>query len=251
MDRTKFEELGDKMKSFEGFRTSSKFDPSKPLLARLDGRAFHTFTKGLKRPYDERFSKLMKDTASFLVEKTHADLAYTQSDEISLFWRQKTVTDETSSSFLFDGKKQKLVSVLASIATSKFSSDLKNVISEKQNEYPTFDCRVWQVPSEVEVKECFEWRMTDAERNAVSMASSFHFSHSKLHGVSVKHRLKMLKEIGVNFDEYPSFFKRGVFLKKEVRLVNLSDEELILIPEKHRPTGPILRNFIIEVENPW
>lgn len=251
MDRDNFDKLGDKMKHYEDVETHHKFDANKPLLARLDGRAFHTFTRGLKRPYDERFSNLMKETAKFLIEKTHADLAYTQSDEISLYWKQRIVNDDVKQSFLFDGKKQKLVSVIASMATSKFSMDLLSVIPEKSNEYPTFDCRVWQVPSEHEVEQCFKWRQADAKRNAVSMASSSCFSHKKLHGVSIKHRLKMLKEIGVNFEEYPKFFREGVFLKKSVEHVVLTQEELDKIPVAFQPNGPVQRTVILEVDNPW
>ena len=79
-----FDPLGDRMKDYEGRETKRRFLPLLPVCARLDGRAFHTWTKNLERPFDKRFVNLMRDVTSYLVQETNAVVGYTQSDEISL-----------------------------------------------------------------------------------------------------------------------------------------------------------------------
>jgi tRNA(His) guanylyltransferase len=104
------------MKWYESRYTGDQFMPMVPVLARLDGRSFHSFTKGLKRPYDERLTGLMVETTQ-LVQETNARCGYTQSDEITLVW----LAEEWESDIFFAGKLQKMNSILASMTTAFFN----------------------------------------------------------------------------------------------------------------------------------
>jgi tRNA(His) 5'-end guanylyltransferase len=136
--------LGDKLKEFEFREAGRTCLPGLPIIARLDGRAFHTFTKGLQRPYDQRLSDAMVATTCALIEETHASLGYTQSDEITLLWQNKY--SETSE-MLFSGRYQKLTSILASLASVEFFKQVIANIPEKKDRTPVFDCRVFQLPT--------------------------------------------------------------------------------------------------------
>lgn len=103
MNRHDFEKLGNLHKSYEVL-TDTKLMPGLPIMIRLDGRAFHTFTKGLKRPYDEGMSRSMIETAKFLVHHLNADISFTQSDEISLGFKNDILDEST----LFSSRIQKL-----------------------------------------------------------------------------------------------------------------------------------------------
>ena len=160
--------LGDRMKQWEFVETSRKAMRGLPLLARLDGRSFHTYTRGLDRPFDTRLSRCMLGTMEYLVKETHALTGYVQSDEITLLW---DVDVNSESQFLFDGKFQKLVSVLAGMASAKFSRLANKFLPLKDELLPVFDCRVWQVPTKAEAANVFLWRELDATKNAISMAA--------------------------------------------------------------------------------
>ena len=105
--------LGDRIKSYEELSTSRQLMPNCPVYARIDGRAFHTFCRGLEKPFSRAFIEVMKETCKFLVEETNACIGYVQSDEISLGW-------ENIDKAPFGGRVQKLESNLASLASAKF-----------------------------------------------------------------------------------------------------------------------------------
>lgn len=238
------DKLGDRLKELEQAEAGRKAVKGFPLMARLDGRAFHTFTRGLARPYDVRLSDLMTDTTKFLVENTHAMVGYTQSDEISLCWFEEA---DSVGQYLFDGKFQKLTSVLSSLATTYFAKNLAARLPEKADVYPTFDCRVWQVPTIQDAYLNFLWRQDDAVKNSISMAAQAEFSHKVLDKVNSLEKKAMLEAAGKSWDDHPEFFKSGTFVKRVVKSVELSSEQLAEIPEKHRPTGPVLRTFVEDV----
>jgi tRNA(His) 5'-end guanylyltransferase len=127
--------IGDRMKSYEAHETSRRSMKRLPICVRVDGRAFHTFTRGLDRPFDEGFSKAMIETCKFLVSETHAKIGYTQSDEITLIFWDSTHSGEP----LFGGKLFKLTSVLASLATGGFMSQIPEHIPSKVGVIPSFD----------------------------------------------------------------------------------------------------------------
>lgn len=239
--------LGDRMKLFEQQEAGRTAFRQLPLMARLDGRTFHSFCRGLDKPYDKRFSHLMIETAKHLVDETQAKIGYVQSDEISLCWMLENYEQE----FLFNGKFQKLTSILAATATAFFNRGLLSVIPEKSHLLPVFDCRVWNVPTLKEAYHAILWRQQDATKNAISMAAHTYFSHKSLqgmHGGQMQERL--WAEKGINFNDYPPFFKRGVFVKRHKVEKMLSDEELARIPEQHRPAGPVMRT-VIEAMDIW
>jgi tRNA(His) 5'-end guanylyltransferase len=234
--------LGDRLKAVEQVEAGRRCDRTKPLMARLDGKAFHTFTRGLERPYDVRLSTLMIDTARYLVEQTHAKLSYTQSDEISLHW---TIPDPTSGeTFLFSGKYQKMASVLAGMASAFFTKELAARIPEKAHLLGVFDCRVWNVEDMNEVYLNYLWRQQDAVKNSISMAAQACFSHKTLHGVGSEEKKQKLRDIGHPWEAEPEFFKWGSFAARRSFAAPLTPEQLNKIPEKFRPTGDVMRSDV-------
>lgn len=226
--------LGDRMKAYEARETARVFLPMIPVYARIDGRSFSRLTKGMARPYDSVMSNIMVETTKALVESTQARMGYTQSDEISLVW----LTDDPKSEMFFAGKVQKMVSVLASLATSAFirtllTTDYKGLIDKM----PQFDARVFNLPTKTEAANAFLWREKDATKNAVSMAARAYFSHKQLQGKSSAEMQEMLFGSGVNFNDYPAFFKRGTFVRRVVTERSLTPEEWLAIPAGRRPAA--------------
>ena len=243
--------LGDRMKGYEMAEAGRMLMPGLPILIRLDGKAFHTFTKGLQRPFDKRLSDLMVDTTKFLVEQSNAVVGYTQSDEISL----AIYTDDPNSEVYFGGRIQKLCSVLASMATAYFNRHLPTAIPEKADKFAYFDSRVWNVPTLVEAANVFVWRELDATKNAISMAAQHYFSHTALQGKHGSEMQEMLfSQHGVNFNDYPSFFKRGSYVRRVTKAIKFSAEEISRLPPKHaartNPDLMIERSVVERVELP-
>jgi tRNA(His) 5'-end guanylyltransferase len=184
----------------------------------------------------------MVDTARYLVEHTHAKLGYTQSDEITLYWMNKQPLEE--SSYMFDGKFQKLTSVLAGMASAFFTKELAVRIPEKAHLLGVFDCRVWNVESFDEVKDNFIWRQDDAVKNSISMAAQAVYSHKELHGVGSNEKKWMLRVAGKPWENEPEFFKWGSYVARVSFAAPLTEEQLAKIPEKFRPTGPVTRSEV-------
>lgn len=240
--------LGNRMKEYESHETDRRFISGLPLYARIDGRGFSKFTKNMVRPYDTRLSDCMVSATKVLVERTHATIGYTQSDEISLVW-----TDPN----WFDGKVMKMASVLAGLTTASFINgiqykwvdpDMCDLISA----LPHFDARVIALPSLMEASNMLLWRNLDATKNAISMAASHYYSHSQLHGKNGSEKQEMLFKKGINFNDYPYFFKRGTWIKREVVDVTLSPDQLNKIPEKHRPdpNQTVKRTYVTSFDLP-
>ena len=246
-DKTDGSSIGDRMKAYESPDISRLAFKGQPLIARLDGKSFHTFTKGLKRPYDARLSKMMTDLMASLVDRFGATIGYTQSDEITLAWY---TTPDSTVDYPFSGRFQKLDSLLAGYASAWFSAELAHGrIEEKSGHLAYFDCRSFVVPSLQEAYHAFLWRQQDAVKNAISMAAQSLFPHKALIGLNGKMKQeKMWVEHGVNFNDYPAFFKRGTFARRVKEERVLTAEQLARIPEQHRPTGPVLRSFIDTVD---
>lgn len=205
-------ELGDRIKMYEKLETSNRFLPMVPIYARIDGRSFSKFTRNMTKPYDVCMSTIMQEVTQYLVKETGAKIGYTQSDEISLVFLQ----DNSDSDVFFSGKKQKMISVLAGLATAKFVQLAIDLFPEECDKtLPVFDCRVFQVPSKVEAVNCFVWRSQDAIRNSIQMAGRAEFSHKELDHKSSKDILDMLiNDKGINWNNYPKFFKEGSFWQR-------------------------------------
>jgi tRNA(His) 5'-end guanylyltransferase len=252
--------LGDRMKWYESRYTSDQFMPMVPVLARMDGRSFHTFTKGLKRPYDKRLSDLMIAVTKFLVQETNARCGYVQSDEISLVW----LAEDWESDIFFSGKLQKMNSVLASLTSTYFNLLLPQYLPEKvptiSNKdtvptVPVFDSRVFQVPTNFEAVNCFIWREQDATRNSVQMAAQSCFSHADCQNKSGSELQDMLwKQMDINWNDYPNFFKRGTYVRRKNIERRFTAEELAALPPKHaantNPDLTIKRTAVMEENFP-
>jgi tRNA(His) guanylyltransferase len=232
MNKLQFDKLGDRCKSYEMAEAGRRALPGIPLLARLDGRSFHTYTRGMKRPFDPDFSHMMVTTTAALVEEFQAAAGFTQSDEITLLWPLFDSQSETQ--YPFGGRIQKIQSVTAGMASAIFNRLALKYFPDKQH-IPVFDCRVWQVPSPKDAVDVFAWRQADAEKNSVQMAARSVASHKELHGKGRKAQHDLLHAKGLNWNDFPPHQKRGVFVKRVLTMAPLSAETLEKIPPKKRP----------------
>lgn len=248
MSKNKKDSFGDRMKKYEGMEADRILLPGLPICVRLDGRAFHTFTRGLDRPYDERLSVMMIETTKRLVEETHALIGYTQSDEISLIYAPAVSSEE----LLFGGRVSKLTSTLASIATAHFNEMRRDLLPQKG--IATFDCRVWSVPNKEEAVNCLLWRELDATKNSISMAASAYYSHKALQNKNSSQKQELLFQKGINWNNYPDFFKRGTYVKRVTSYRKLTHTELDKLPEKHQarlnPDMEYTRSDVIDIGMP-
>lgn len=228
----KRDSLGDRMKENYENRAKTYLVRRMPVIIRLDGKAFHTFTRGLKKPYDEIFHNTMNATMKYLCENIQGcKLGYTQSDEITLLL---TDYDTLDTDAWFDNNVQKICSVSASMATMAFNRFFRENFDRKlrdlccpidRDEYMSavhkkldvamFDSRCFNIPVE-EVTNCFIWRQQDATRNAIQMLGQCNFSHKELQNKSCNDIQDMLMlQKGINFNDMPTEFKRGVCCVKE------------------------------------
>lgn len=221
--------LGDRMKLYESAEAGRRLMPLLPILARIDGRTFHSFTRGMERPYDERFSRCMVDATRHLMQETNACMGYTQSDEITLAWH----STDLRSQVWFDGRISKMVSQLAAHATLAFYRAVLERLPGYADRLPTFDARVWNVPNRMEGANVFLWREWDATKNSISMAAQAHYSHKALHGKNGAQKHDMLHAKGINWNDYPAFFKRGVYLQRRTLAKPFTAAELDALPPKH------------------
>lgn len=236
------DEFGDRMKLYEGVESERRLMPLIPAIARLDGKCFTKFTEGLQRPFDPRFSDLMVATMVFLVKKTNASCGYTQSDEITLGW----YSWDYKSEFWFDGRIQKINSVLSAMTSVFFNRKLASFVPEKEEaitdgEGPVFDCRVWNVPTVEEGANAFLWREQDATKNSISMATRHYYSPKEMHLKSGAEMQEMLWKKGVNWNDYPASFKRGVYLQRKKIVSRFTEDEIEALPPQHNArTNPDL-----------
>lgn len=233
MDKTT---IGDRMKNNYENITRYYLTRRMPVIIRVDGRSFHTFTKGFKKPFDDVLVKTMQDTMKYLCENVQGCvLGYTQSDEISL-----VLTDyaELTTDAWFGNNLQKMCSVSASMATLAFNKFFSgrvqefmydccdefgdDVLPEKQNDYELahnvyfkkfnaamFDSRVFTIPKE-EVCNYLIWRQQDATRNSIQSVGQANFSQKELHGKSCNNIQDMLMlQKSINWNDYSTTLKRG------------------------------------------
>jgi len=203
--------LGDRMKGDYESRTRFLLPRRSHTMLRIDGKAFHTYTKGLKRPFDDDLIDDMNQTAAYLCKGIQgAQCAYVQSDEISiLVLDSATVTTDA----WFDNNVQKMASVSASMATVAFNrarlARLADISGIQTLAFAEFDSRVFQIPQAVEVENYFIWRQQDAIRNSVQAAAQANFSAKQLHGKSVIASKQMLLDKGFDWDALATKYKNG------------------------------------------
>lgn len=221
--------LGDRMKFYEGIEADRRLMPLLPVLCRIDGRCFHSFTRGMARPYDETLTQMMVDTTLYLVRETNACMGYTQSDEITLAWHSTDI----KSQIWFDGRIAKMVSQLAAHATLAFYRLVLERMPNYAERLPTFDARVWTVPNRTEGTNVFLWREWDATKNSISMAAQSVYSDKQLHGKNGSDKQEMLFQKGINWNDYPARFKRGTYVQRRTVMKPFSADEIANLPPKH------------------
>lgn len=185
------------------------------LVARLDGRAFHTFTRGLRRPFDPTLREVMADTAEALMDEFGATEAFMQSDEITLIWRPRQNRNGTGLvDHPFSGRTVKLSTVLASYCSVEF---YKMIHRYKDTSYNGFDCRIYSGTEKV-ADDSLRFRFIDCATNAYQSVAQSMWSQKELNGVSVQEIKARLKELNINpFEKYGEESMLGVWLfKKEV-----------------------------------
>lgn len=221
------DELGTRMKEFYEGVPKTRLVRRMPVAIRIDGKAFHTFTRGFQKPFDEILVKSMQDTMKYLCENIQGCvLGYTQSDEITLILVDY---QNLNSCAWFDYEVQKMCSIAASMATMAFNKfftknvnyfEMTHEYDDTINEYCTtlvnaaekgamFDARVFNIPKE-EVCNLIYWRQLDATRNSIQMVGQANFSHKELQKKSCNMIQEMLfTEKGINWNDYPTYLKRG------------------------------------------
>jgi tRNA(His) 5'-end guanylyltransferase len=226
--------LSDRMKENYENRSKTYLTRRTPCIIRLDGKAFHSFTKGFQKPYDEVFHKAMNSTLQYLCKNIQGcKFGYTQSDEISLLL---TDYDTLTTDAWFDYNVQKMASIAASMATLQFNKAFRTYVNEytsgktldnysiellkAKDKGAMFDARCFSIPKE-EVTNCFIWRQQDATRNAIQMLGQTYFSANQLNAKNTDMIQEMLwQEHRVNFNDMPIEFKRGVCCFKSIKEVN-------------------------------
>lgn len=261
MDRS---DLASRMKSFYEEVSKTRLLRRIPTVIRIDGRVFHTFTKGFVQPFDDVLIDSMHETMKYLCENIQGCvLGYTQSDEITLI-----LTDykELTSDAWFNYEVQKVCSIVASMATMTFNKafaknvknfDLKTayngdteenkrlsrIYNKAVEKCAMFDARFFNIPRE-EVTNLIYWRQLDASRNSVNMVGRAYFSHKELLNKSCSQIQDLLMTKGINWNNYPTYQKRGACcVKREVVSNKESD-----IPY---PLKVMLPQTIVKTSKEW
>lgn len=214
--------LGDRIKKFYEDVYKTYLTRRTPVIIRLDGRAFHTFTKGTEKPFDDIISTSMVETMEYLCKKVpNCIIGYTQSDEITLVLVDYRTLDDCA---WFDYSVQKLCSITASMCTLAFNKLFeKNVrlYASDKSKYTkqlevgaTFDSRCFNIPKE-EVTNAILFRQMDAIRNSTHAFARSFFKTSELKGKNGEEQKKMVFDVyGKNYDDVLPKFKKGVFAVK-------------------------------------
>lgn len=221
------DDLGVRMKTFYEQIPKTKLMRRLPVAIRIDGKAFHTFTRGFQKPFDEVLIKSMQETMKYLCENIQGCvLGYTQSDEVTLILIDYK---KLTSSAWFDYEVQKICSIAASMATMAFNkffrdnvgdylyenyddqylADYIKILQNAVDKGAMFDARCFNIPKE-EVTNLVYWRQLDASRNSIQMVGQANFSHKELQNKSCNDIQDMLMtQKGINWNDLPTYQKRG------------------------------------------
>lgn len=237
-------DIGKRMKIYESIQKNFLMRRT-PVAIRIDGRAFHTFTKNFRRPFDIVFINTMQETMLYLCKNIqNCVFGYTQSDEITLILIDYA---KLETSPWFDYNVQKLCSIAASMATMKFNQIFYNKISILEEDFKykqaltasakkgaMFDARCFNIPKD-EVANLIFWRQLDAIRNSIQMVAQSQFPQKQLQGLSCnKLKEKLLVEKNIDWDDYPTILKVGSaciknedgqwFIDKEMPILKIIDD---------------------------
>lgn len=230
--------LGNRMKTYEAVNRTFII-PKLHTVLRLDGKAFHTYTEQFEKPFDDKLIEAMNETAKYLCSKIQgAKFAFVQSDEISIYISD---TDKLVTQLWVKGNIQKMVSLSASMAAAKFNHvRMKQIMEFILNKCPLdpvtfgprpalidiydhlygmqlaeFDSRVFQLPNEQEVVNCFLWRQQDCTRNSIASVAQSLYSQGELKHKNVSDMQEMSFQKGVNWDKLDPKLKRGRFIARQ------------------------------------
>lgn len=202
--------LGDRMKGYENVYRN-KLPKKTNTIIRLDGKAFHTYNRGMGKPYDQYFMDAMDEAAKYVVSNiSGAKFAYIQSDEISIVL---TDYDDEKTQSYFDGNIQKIVSVAASLCTTAFN---KIMWKKYPNKDAHFDARVFHIDSQIEVYNYFLFRQRDCQRNSKLSFGQFYLSKKKCHGLRTDKLIeKVYQETGHSWQWLSDGEKNGRVIYNE------------------------------------
>ena len=265
------DDLGVRMKTFYEQIPKTKLMRRCPVAIRIDGKAFHTFTRGFQKPFDEVLIKSMQETMKYLCENIQGCvLGYTQSDEITLIL---VGYKKLTSSAWFDYEVQKICSIAASMATmafNKFFADNveKEILSNSDKEGNVvddnleiihinhvhsmrkgamFDARCFNIPKE-EVTNLVYWRQLDASRNSIQMVGQANFSHKELQNKSCNDIQDMLMaQKSINWNNLPTYQKRGSCC---VRNKIVIESDGVMATAQLRDTSKSENEWIIDTDIP-
>jgi tRNA(His) guanylyltransferase len=239
--------LSDRMKRYEDV-SRIYLTRRSPLIIRIDGKAFHTFTKGLKKPFDDILMYVMQETAKYLCKNiSGVKVAYVQSDEISLL---VTDYDTLETQAWFDNNLQKIVSVSASIATLAFNKLWKDVVDgeinaagadfspltlaesnyletiAEKNFKAMFDSRAFILPKE-EVCNYFIWRQQDAIRNSINSLAQTVFTYKQLEGLNTEEmQIKLALEKNIKWNALPTDCRNGACVYYQRKPISIDNKEI-------------------------
>ena len=258
--------LGDRMKAYENI-SRNYLTRRIPVIIRIDGKAFHTFTRGFEKPFDKVFMEAMQQTMKYLCENIQGCvLGYTQSDEITLVLTDYANIDTDA---WFGYNIQKMASVAASMATMAFNKEFEAIVAVEEDSYycgerieflhrhqealekgAMFDARCFNIPKE-EVCNAIYWRQLDATRNSIQMVGQAYFSQKKLQNKTCNQIQDMLHEQkGINWNDFPTDCKRGSCCIKETYYCT-KDGGSVIGEQNYEPEDVIERSkWVIDKEIP-
>lgn len=264
------DDLGVRMKTFYEQIPKTKLMRRCPVAIRIDGKAFHTFTRGFQKPFDEVLIKSMQETMKYLCENIQGCvLGYTQSDEITLILVDYK---KLTSSAFFDYEVQKLCSIAASMATMAFNKFFEKYVDEYRfskwdcvsnyddgtwgyiqtllnavDKGAMFDARCFNIPKEEVTNLCY-WRQLDASRNSIQMVGQANFSHKELQNKSCNDIQDMLMtQKGINWNDLPTYQKRGSCC---VRNKIIIESDGVMATAQLRDTSRSENEWIIDTDIP-
>lgn len=218
--------MGNRFKAYEA-ASSMHLIPGTPKVIRLDGKAFHTFTRGCQQPYDWSIMEAMTEGAIAVMKEIggSARLAYIQSDECSIVINDKP---KIESSPWFDNNLVKMATVASSIMSVNFSQsfyqmkvmDSYNVSGGTDLSIPVFkpayfDARIFQVPNVWEMNNAILWRQFDAIKNSKSQYARHYFSQKQVHEKNGDQKVQMMKDQhGFDWHTAPTWTKHGVVVRR-------------------------------------
>lgn len=230
------DELGDRMKGYEGVSAKRALVPELPILARIDGKRFSRFTKGMIKPFDPLMIEVMQGITKDLMERTNATAGYVQSDEITLVYRPQADP-------IFGGRESKLNSILASMATGiLYTALVDRGCGDLIAKQPSFDCRAWSVPDLSEAVNAVIWRILDCRKNSISAVYRWKVGKATMHG---KDQIAMKEGYAARYgstweQDFSDVERFGTLYVRTIGEFQLPDH----VPAKYQTGQTYTRNYL-------